>query len=176
MKNKNLFLAVLAIVLVLCASIGAASAYFTTYADAKGGYVIQMKNQTEIREEVEGNVKTVTIANISGTDTETGLYPVLVRAKVFHGSDSNIDVPDTDDWKEKEADVYYYQSALYTGDVSTPLTINISVAKDANVQAGDNIDIIVTCESVPAVFNADGSPDLVTAWNNISAIHEISNG
>ena len=39
MKKRTLILAVLAVVLVLSASIGSAVAYFTTYATARGGYV-----------------------------------------------------------------------------------------------------------------------------------------
>lgn len=181
MKKKNLILAVLAVVLVLCASIGAASAYFTTYADAKGGYVIQMNYQSVIDESVEGNVKTVRIYN--DRTGETGTKPIFVRTRVFSGSDSTLTFDyDSKDWSMTEVvkDQEYlfdYQSALFSGDSPTSeLKINVNVADGADVKPGDPIDVIVTCESVPAVFTADGSPDLVTAWNNISAIHEISNG
>ena len=48
MKKRTLILAVLAVVLVLSSGIGSAIAYFTTYATARGGYVIHLGGKTEI--------------------------------------------------------------------------------------------------------------------------------
>ena len=65
----------------------------------------------------------------------------------------------------------------YTGETTGPtegLKINVSVADGAEVKAGDPIDVIVTYESVPAVFNANGSPDQSTAWSIASAITAIN--
>ena len=57
MKKRTLILAVLAVVLVLSASIGSAVAYFTTYATARGGYVIHLGGRTEIEEDIVNNRK-----------------------------------------------------------------------------------------------------------------------
>ena len=176
MKKKQYILAVLAVILVLCASIGAASAYFTTYADARGGYVVHMKYQTEIYEEFDGNTKVVKITNEPEQGTDPGTYPVFVRVKVYHGSDSSIDVqiPTDSDWSEVEAGVYYYLSPLYTGDsTDPPLRIGVEPVPGANIRDGDPVDVIVTYESVPAVFFPNGDPDPVTAWANDSLIQTI---
>lgn len=173
MKRIHLILAVLAIVLVLCASIGAASAYFTTYADARGGYVIHMKYESEIEEKVEGNVKQVTIKNIADEGTENGTFPVFVRARVLAGND--VDISDTQgtNWV-KNGDYYFYTIVLFTGDSSETLNIKVKPAANSTVRAGDPIDVIVTYESVPAVFLPDGTPDMATSWANSSAIKTIA--
>ena len=84
MKKRDAILAVLAVILVLSASIGAASAYFTSYAEARAGYVVHMGYETVIDEDVEGNVKTVRITNQAGQGTAAGTYPVFVRVKVYN--------------------------------------------------------------------------------------------
>ena len=179
MKKNNLILAVLAIVLVLCAGIGAASAYFTTYADARGGYVIHMKYQSEIEEKVEGNVKQVTISNVADPDTEDGTYPVFVRARVFAGNDVTVSTSGTN-W-EASGDYYCYLLPLYSAPEGAPTeesqtsTLSITVEAKANstVRPGDPIDVLVTYESVPAVFKPDGTPDMATSWANDAAIRTI---
>ena len=95
MKKRDAILAVLAVILVLSASIGAASAYFTSYAEARAGYVVHMGYETVIDEDVEGNVKTVRITNQAGQGTAAGTYPVFVRVKVYYGSDCAVSVPET---------------------------------------------------------------------------------
>lgn len=180
MKKRDAILAVLAVILVLSASIGAASAYFTSYAEARAGYVVHMGYETVIDEDVEGNVKTVRITNQAGQGTAAGTYPVFVRVKVYYGSDCAVNVPKTANWSKSGGNgeiVCSYDLPLYTGETTGPtegLKINVSVADGAEVKAGDPIDVIVTYESVPAVFNADGSPDPTTAWSIASAITAIN--
>lgn len=175
MKKRHLILAVLAIVLVLCASIGAASAYFTTYADARGGYVIHLSYETKIDEEVDAGVKKVWITNEPKGDTGEGLYPIFVRARVFHGNDSVVTVAGSPTgWAQGTDRAFYFDTPLYTGDSTTILQFDISVADGANVKPGDPVDVIVTFESVPAVFKADGTPDMETSWANASAIQTIN--
>ena len=186
MKRINLILAVLAVVLILCASIGAASAYFTTYADARGGYVIHMKYESEIEEKVEGNVKQVTISNIARSDTEPGTYPVFVRAKVFAGNDVNVSISGTN-WTPittSKGVYYFYELPLYsaregyasvdTQSQTTTLGITVDPAENSTVRPGDPIDVLVTYESVPAVFTAAGAPDLETSWANGEATNTIA--
>lgn len=172
MKRINLILAVLAVVLILCASIGAASAYFTTYADARGGYVIHMKYESEIEERVEGNVKQVTIYNNPVPGTDNGTYPVFVRARVFAGNDVNVSSAGTN-WTPS-GDYYFYTIPLYTGDHSETLNITVTPAANSIVRPGDPIDVLVTYESVPAVFTPAGAPDMQTSWANGEATNTIA--
>ena len=168
MKKKHLFLAVLAIVLILSVSLGTALAYFTSYAGANGGYIIHIGHETEIEESIEGNVKSVTIYNIPDEDTGNGLYPVFVRARVYGGSDVVLTV--TGEGWTQDVDNWYYDSALFTGDHTTTLEITVEPAENAGVRPGDPIDVLVIYESVPAVFTAGGDPDFDTAWSNAQNI------
>ena len=89
-------------------------------------------------------------------------------------------MPETANWSTSGGNgeiVCSYDLPLYTGETTGPtegLKINVSVADGAEVKAGDPIDVIVTYESVPAVFNANGSPDQSTAWSIASAITAIN--
>ena len=75
MKRKTLLLAVLALALVLCASIGTAVAYFTTYAPAQGGYKITQGYEFE--ESFYDWTKHVAI-----TSKENSM-PVYVRVRAY---------------------------------------------------------------------------------------------
>lgn len=172
MKKRHLILAVLAAVLVISASIGTSLAYFTTYSDAKGGYVIHLGHKTTIEEEVEGSTKVIRIQNKADTTEEDGKYPLFVRVKVFSGSDctAELDSNKSSSGWTQSGDIYYYQDPLYAGvepkapqNITNPLYIKVN-ATNTNVKAGDTIDVVVVYESVPALFTANGDPDLATAW------------
>ena len=171
MKKRTLILAVLAVVLVLGASIGSAVAYFTTYATARGGYVIHLGGWTEIEEDIVNNRKTVRIFNRAQSDEDIGQYPVFVRVKAFTDSDGTLDYDANAGslWQPRNDGYWYYQKAIYAGTSEHPedavtdpfvVTINLSRA----LKEGEELDVIVVYDSVAAVFNADGSPDLDTAW------------
>ena len=163
MKKKHLILAVLAIVLVLCASIGTTLSYFTTYSDAKGGYVIHLSPRTEITEDVDGNIKKIQILNNGLSDEDTGSFPIFVRVKVFNGTDCTTESVNSAGWEYSAEDgYYYYQNVIYAGERTAFLNIEVKATESA--AAGDVIDVIVVYEYVPAVFDSNGNPDSNTAW------------
>ncbi len=164
MKNKNLFLAVLAIILVLGSSIGVAFAYFTAFVEAKGGYVIQLEPKTVIDEYYDGQ-KRVQIQNTA----KEGLEPLFIRAKVFYGTEPPITVTVTSDslyWDiDQPSPTYYlatYTKAVYGQQFADTLSIDVNTKADMKDQ--EYFDVNVVYECVPAVFKADGTPDLDTAW------------
>ncbi len=180
MKKKHLFLAVLAIVLVLSMSIGATMAYFTTYARANGGYVIHLGYWTVINEDVEGNIKKIQISNVADPDTDDGLYPIFVRAQMYAGNDVVATFQGTSPpgssprWVPDPDGYYYYTAALYTGDTSEELDFAVTPAANAGVRPGDPIDVLITFQSVPAVFTTGGDPDIAKAWSNQAEIRVIN--
>ena len=168
MKNKNLFLAVLAIILVLGSGIGAAVAYFTSFVEAKGGYVIQLEPKTVINEYYDGQ-KRVQIQNTA----KAGLEPLFVRAKVFYGTEPEITVTVTSaasTWIVEQIPTaaghkYYlatYTEAVYGQEFADTLSIDVNTKADMKNE--EYFDVNVVYECVPAVFKADGTPDLDTAW------------
>jgi hypothetical protein len=165
MKKRTLLLAVLAVVLVLSSGIGSAIAYFTTYATARGGYVIHLGDRTEIEEQWDQGQKIVRISNVAQPGTENGQYPVFVRARAFYDSELTVSYSSDPEgaWQEDGA-YWYYQTALYTGDTSGSLKIRVLAKENEKIRPGETADVIVVYESVPAVFTAEGKPDLDTAW------------
>lgn len=176
MKKRTLLLAVLAVVLVLSSSIGSAVAYFTTYAKARGGYVIHLGGRTEIEEKWDQGQKLVQISNISEQGLDNGKYPVFVRARAF--CDSDLELSYTSDpegaWQKDENNVCYYQSALYTGDTSSILKIRVVAKENEKIKPGETADVAVVYESVPALFTAEGKPDLKTAWETAASVTVIN--
>lgn len=180
MKRKHFVLAVLAIILVLSIGIGAASAYFTSYATAQGGYVIHLGHESEIHESVDGTVKSVQIQNIADSEEDVGKFPIFVRAKVYHGSDCTVTVSGSG-WT-KEGDLYYYEQPLYADledtlsalSTTSVLTVDAQPTDPSKVQDGDVIDVIITYDSVPAVFDKGGNPQRGQSWANQDAITDIA--
>ena len=150
-------LPLLAVVLVLSAGIGMASAYFTTYVTAKGGYVIHLNYETEIHEDVSQWTKRVSLYNREGSS------PIFVRAKVFFADPYTLEISGAN-WVLDSEGFYRYQLPVYGGQsTADELLIHISgIPEDA--KPGDDFNVIVVYESVPALFNEDGSPDLDKAW------------
>ena len=181
MKKRHLILAVLAVVLVLSTSIGAAFAYFTAFTEAKGGYVIHLRDETEIYEEWKNGQKVIQIGNKARTNDDIGKYPVFVRVKIYAGSDVSITEPTDTGWVKDSEGYYRYQSALYCGNppavdtnsLTTPLNVKVDAVSGQEYKVGDTIDVIVVYQSVPAVFMANGEPDLDTAWatGNITVLN-----
>lgn len=168
MKKKNIFLAVLAAVLVLSSSIGAAVAYFTTYVTAKGGYVVRIENETQIHEEVGKGQKTISIIN-------TGNTPVFVRVKAFYSEDFTVEGGD-ENWVKNESDGYwYYQKAVEKTAPTSNLTLTITV-KGTEWNDEDIRNVIVIYESVPAIFTAAGAPDLEKGWTigKITSLEDVT--
>ena len=92
-------------------------------------------------------------------------------AKAFADSDGTLDYDANAGslWQPKNDGYWYYQKPLYAGTAAHPegavtdpfvVTINLNRA----LKEGEELDVIVVYDSVAAVFNADGSPDLDTAW------------
>ena len=172
MKKRTLILAVLAVVLVLSASIGSAVAYFTTYATARGGYVIYLGDRTEMEEHISNNRKTVQIFNRAQSAGDIGKYPVFVRVKAFTDSDGTLDYSANTGslWQPRNDGYWYYQKAIYAGTsehpegaVTDPAFL-VDVKANRTLKEGEILDVVVVYDSIPAVFNADGSSDLDTAW------------
>ena len=159
MKRKTLLLAALALVLVLGASIGQSLAYFSTYAEAKGGYVIELGDRTELKEEFSNWTKRVTV--VSAEDSE----PVFIRVKAFCGSRYSLSYLDESSRWSLGDDGYYYYSEIVPGGGSTAeLQIRIGNVP-ASVKDGDSFNVIVIYESTPVRYREDGSA--YADWNVI---------
>lgn len=168
MKKYQIVLAVLAVMLVLCSSIGGALAYFSDRDIDQEILPIIIDNIPTIDErfDADGN-KIVTIQN-------QGTAPVFMRFKVEASeivkvsmSGSNWGTPES---IGLEADGYlYYTVPLAAGETASELTVTVTLPTYANEEAahkaGEEAHVAVLYESVPAIFTGTaGTPDFLTAW------------
>lgn len=153
MKKRMNILVALALAAILTAGIGEAWAYFTTFAEAAGGYTIELGDRTEVREEFDQWVKHVVI-----TAAEDSKEPVYIRAKAFCGSAYTVDYSDASGkWTPGSDGYYYYSDILKAGDSTEELLVRIgNIPKDA--KEGDSFHVVVVYESTPVRYDADGTP------------------
>lgn len=156
---KIALIAVVAMLLLaaLMATVGVTSAYFTTYASAKGSIPIILQEETQITEDLDGNTKVVTIEN--GENSR----PVFVRVKAFSGSTYPLEFSGSS-WVLGDDGYYYYSNADKSLKVLDPgsktdngneLRVSIQFPKDS--VDGDNFNVVVIYETTPVLYNADGT-------------------
>ena len=166
MKRNQLILAVLVVVLVLTASIGKTLAYFSDYVRDEEAFSVQIDNTTTIDEEFDGSGnKIVTITN-------QGDAPVFVRFKA-EASEGIVLSANGTGWTQTSPagtdDGYvYYTAELGKGEPTSALTVTVTLptfsSEEAAKKAGEEAHVVVLYESVPALYDGDGNPDLKTAW------------
>lgn len=165
MKKRTIFLAAMAVMLVLSATIGSAMAYFTTNASAVGSYALTLGNSSEVNETFGAWTKNVTVTN-------TGDAPIYVRARAFAGDDYTL-LYEGDSWTPG-ADGYYYYNSVLEGSADTEaLKVVISgglTAEGANPAEGDAFNVAVVYETAPVQYNESGSiiPAMDIDWSTIN--------
>ena len=169
MKKKRLILAVLVLALVLSAGIGSTWAYFTTYTQARGGLPIALGSERTFEEGFSAWTKTLTVKN--DADSAEAIY---VRARVFWPEKLYLGTGMTEvslgckiggeGWSGPAEDgYYYYDSPVEPGGETAVLSVKIEGLPGetdplfADLQKGDVFNVVVVYESIPVVYNADGS-------------------
>ena len=162
MRNKRVkILAIAALLSVAAAGIGTASAYFTSYVEAKGQKVIHLGDTTTVTEKVTGKEKTITISNDAKSPRA-----VWVRAKAYTAEaymEGLVYTPgagwtDTNPAGQKDG-YYYYLPAdedkmivpLEPGGTTTELKVGIEKWPEAKIDRDFNV--VVIYETTPAVEN-----------------------
>ena len=170
MKNKKLLLALLAVIMVLCVSIGPALAYFTTYTTVKGSKPLAVVPKTKIGEgTVNSTKKEVVVEN-------TGDAPCFVRVKAFAREGVALSLQSGANWTGGTYDsasgcwVFTYNKMLMPQMNSieandwktTLLTIGIDLKALPNDVEGFNIQVVY--ESTTAFYNDEnGNP--IPKWS-----------
>ena len=158
MKRKTILLGALALVLVLCVSIGAAWAYFTTYASAQGGYVIQQG--VEFEETFYDWTKHVVITSKPNT------VPVYVRVRAYASTQYTLETGGAG-WTQ-DGDWWYCTEILEGGGQTNPLDILI-LDVPTEVENGDSFNVVVVYEYAPVRYGADNNPlpyNSDTVWHS----------
>lgn len=152
MKKKTVYLAAVALVLILSASLGSAMAYFTTNVEAEGSYRLEFGNETNIDETFDSWTKHVTISNTADSQ------PVYVRVRAFAGSEYELSYLDAGGkWTPGADGYYYYSDILNAGEAADVLDIRISNVPEELTEP-ENFNVAVIYESTPVQYDENGEP------------------
>lgn len=142
---------ILSAALLLCAAVGSAWAYFTTYAEAKGGYTISLGSKTTVEEKFSAWTKHVTVVS------EDGSAPVWVRARAFYGSEYSASYSDeSGKWTPGSDGYYYYSDILNGGETTDELLIKIGNIPE-DVKDSESFNVIVVYETTPVQYDESGN-------------------
>lgn len=164
MKNRKYYPGVLALAAaftVASAGIGTAWSYFTTFAEAAGGYTIRLGDRTEITEDFTDWTKHVVITN------EDSSEPVYIRVRAFCGSQYKL-LYSGEGWTQGSDGYYYYNEIVNGGASTAKLDVRIEdIPDDPEVTARFNV--VVIYESTPVRYHEDGTPYSAaeTDWSEI---------
>lgn len=153
MKRRNLLLAALAVVLVLSAGIGTASAYFTARLVTYGGHVVELGSSgtTEVYERFSQWTKHVTVT--SAADSE----PAYIRIRAYYGSSYSVAYNGNGAWSDGGDGWWYYNSILQPASSTDEFDVTITNVP-TDVTEGDEFNIVVIYESTSVRYRADGTP------------------
>lgn len=159
--SRNKLIALIAAIMVISSSVGAALAYFSSYDQGAGEAKLVLGGTSEVTEEFKDNNKIITLKN-------TGETNIVVRVAIY-GPDGTAVTPVTPaDW-EQIGDYWYYKHILAPGASASKINAtinNIPVNEDI-----ENFDIIVAHESAMAVTSG-GKVSKPSGWQAIPDISE----
>ena len=146
--KKRLLAFSLLVALILCSGISSAYAYFTTNVEADGSGSLELGNNTDITEEVDGLTKHIVVNNLEDSQ------PVFVRVQLFHG-DFGVPVSvEGKGWSNGGDGYYYFDSIVEVGQSTSELVAGIQSQKDSV----DNFNVIVVAESRHVVYEDGNAP------------------
>ncbi|WP_165171061.1 hypothetical protein [Adlercreutzia sp. ZJ242] len=163
-KARFAGVAALFVVAVMCiavAGVGAASAYFTTYCQAKGGYTLELGDTTTVKESFANWTKSVTVQSDAASDEA-----VYVRVKAYGPEKYPITYSEpggATNWSLAADGYYYYNGILDPGTATSALNLMIRdvLPSDAGAgvapQPGDAFNVVVIYETTPAQYQPDGT-------------------
>lgn len=170
MKRKYLLLAAAAAVLISCAGIDNAMAYFTSYVTAQGSKTIHLGDTTTIEEpKVSEWTKHIVVRSKAGSK------PVYVRARAFAGEQYQLDYSsESGKWTQNDDGYYYYSDILAATEeedaVADELLVHIgNIPEDA-----EDFNVVVIYESTPVLYDAEGKP--YADWSQKVVVEKTEGG
>lgn len=148
LHSKGMWTALAAVILVLSISVGSTFAYFTTYAEAEGGHVLQLHHDTRTKEEFSDWTKHVVLTN-------TGDRDCFVRLKAFCGSQLELEFSDANGkWSLGEDGYYYYSDILPVGADTLPIDIRINLPEGWDT----DFNVVVVQECTLVLYDENNQP------------------
>lgn len=188
MKHRNVLLSLVAIILIACAVIKPAVAYFTDNTSADGAIPLYFGRWTQITEELTGLKKEVTISNTGGDHPELA-DPIWVRAKVYSPggyTDENGDFQsygldiEGEGWSEGDTGYWYYDTPVPVGGSANILKVELTGLPGNAEQNGEyvmtHVSVSVVYESTTAFYKEDGSGFKPAVWDKVLDYGQTSPG
>lgn len=169
MKQKSWILSLLALVLIACAMVQPALAYFTAHTQADGAIPLYFERKTTIEEKVDGMHKAVTIKNTGGAHPEYAV-PVWVRARAYVGQEylQYLEVSGSG-WSQGSDGWWYYVAPVPVGESAAVLNVAlVDMPVDNGVEHQfKDVNVAVVYESITTYYNEDGSfrPYTAADWS-----------
>ena len=149
--NKQMIcLTAAALMLTAGVSAGRALAYFTTYASASGGGILNLGFTAVVPEETFDEaewMKHVTIHN-------TGDYDCYVRARAYAGDRYTLEYPVSAGWSRGDDGYWYYDRILPAKGETDELLIRIQRPEES----GEEFNVIIVQEHTAVCYREDGTP------------------
>lgn len=146
----------IAVMLVMSAAMGAAWAYFTTYARAKNSITLNLGHQEHIDEKFSSWDKTINLT--SAEDSR----PAYIRVRAFC-AEYELEYKNTDNWTQ-DGDWWYYNKTLDPGkslaDSGDELTVHIADVPDTGtpgLEDDETFSVIIVYESTDVQYDEDGN-------------------
>lgn len=153
MKKNTYIISILAIVLILCAAVKPALAYFTDRDWADGAIPLTLHGKTEIQDSYKDYIKTISIQNTEGR-------AVWIRLRIVAGvtyRDKLVLTPGNG-WSDGGDGYWYYGSPVPAGGNTTDFLVDISnIPRDDLDISEQSFNIAAIYESTPVQYNTDGS-------------------
>ena len=153
MKRNTWILSVLALVMIACAAVQPALAYFTDHDRADGAVPLTLTGKTEIRDDYKDYLKTIAIENTEGR-------PVWIRLRVLAGETyrKKLILTPGEGWTDGGDGFWYYGSPVPAGGATSSFTVDISGIPTEDVDiAEQSFNIAAIYETVPVMYNPDGT-------------------
>lgn len=146
LSGKKVWLTAAAAVLAGGISLHGAMAYFTAYASAGGGAVLELGHTTEIEEDFKDWTKDIRITN-------TGDVDCYVRVKVLAGSQFTLNISGKG-WSSGNDGYWYYSNPVAPEDKTASLLAQITIPKDFK----EDFNVAVVQECTPVLHDENGNP------------------
>lgn len=145
--NKKIIVTMITVFLLAVITLPQAYGYFTNHCQGEGGRVLQLVNDTKVKEEKDELNKTIQVKN-------TGEVSVFTRVKIIYGGSQDVKITKSDNWVEGDDGYFYYKDVVDVDDETDSLKAEIT----SNKKIDEDFDIVVVCESTPYVVYDDKEP------------------
>lgn len=163
-EHKKVVVSLVCILVLVCVAVVTAWAYFTSYVDADGRWLIRTSCDIELMEFVDGYQKNVAVATSDmSCDSVVRAYAYCPDeySLVFESQDeSSFDGDKTvvdGEWVAGDDGWYYFDGVLESECVTSDLVVSVQNADGTDIHETSeeqDFNVVVLCEAAPNIVEA----------------------